>query len=46
MNANTRQGDKSIFSTEIVHYDVYRRSPYYVGAALWNKLTICTATGY
>ena len=40
VNANTRQGDKSIFSTEIVHHDVYRRSPYYVGAALWNKLTI------
>ena len=40
VNANTRQGDKSVFRTEIVHCELYRRSPYYAGAALWNKLTI------
>ena len=40
VTADTRQGDKSVFSTGIVHYEFYRRSPYYAGAALWNKLTI------
>ena len=40
VTANTRQSDNSAFSTEIVHCELYRRSPYYAGAALWNKLTI------
>ena len=36
--ANTRQADKIMFKTEIVKYDIYQRSPHYVGCNLWNKL--------
>ena len=36
--ANTRQADKLMFVTEIVNYDIYQNSPYYVGTRLWNKL--------
>ena len=36
--ANTRQGDKIVFNTEIVRYGLYRHSPYYTGAAAWSKL--------
>ena len=38
--ANTRQADKIVFSTEIVKYDIYQRSPYYVGCNLWNTLPV------
>ena len=34
----TRQGDKYIFQTEISSVGIYTRSPYYVGANLWNDL--------
>ena len=36
--ANTRQARKIVFATEIVKYDIYRKSPYYVGCNLWNTL--------
>ena len=29
-----------MFVTEIVNYDIYQKSPYYVGTGLWNKLTL------
>ena len=38
-DVNTRQADKLVFGTMIVHYNVYRQSPYYVGILLWNRLT-------
>ena len=37
---NTRQAEKTVFKTEIVHYDIYKRSPFYVGTQLWNTLII------
>ena len=45
----TRNADRYVFNTEIVHMDVYAKSPYYRGVALWNNLpldiqNICTAT--
>ena len=36
----TRQADRVVFKTEIVHYEIYRRSPYYVGRNLWNNLPL------
>ena len=38
--ANTRQADKITFVTDRVNYDIYQKSPYYVGTVLWNKLPI------
>ena len=38
--ANTRQADKITFVTDIVNYDIYQKSPYYVGTELWNKLPV------
>ena len=35
----TRQATKIMFNTCIVRSDIYRNSPYYVGANLWNALT-------
>ena len=35
---NTRQANKVTFKTEVVHIDVYKNSPYYIGSALWNAL--------
>ena len=40
--ANTRQAEKITFKTDIVSYDIYRRSPYYVGCNLWNTLPVTT----
>ena len=37
-NRVTRQGEKYIFQTEILNVGVYMRSPYYIGANLWNNL--------
>ena len=37
--ANTRQADNISFATEIVRYDIYQKSPYYVGSNLWSKLS-------
>ena len=38
-DVNTRQADKIVFGNEIVHYNAYRQSPYYIGTLLWNRLT-------
>ena len=38
--AQTRQAEKTVFSTNIVNYDIYKRSPYFTGAALWSKLPV------
>ena len=38
----TRQADKVYFHTEQVHYDLYKRLPYYIGAGLWSKLPLET----
>ena len=37
---NTRNADRYIFNTDIVHKEVYARSPYYKGVSLWNNLPI------
>ena len=37
--ANTRQAEKITFNTDIVHLEIYRRSPFYVGTLLWNRLS-------
>ena len=37
---NTRNADRYIFNTDIVHKEVYARSPYYKGVTLWNNLPI------
>ena len=34
----TRQGNKYTFKTEIPTVGIYTRSPYYIGAYLWNNL--------
>ena len=34
----TRNADRYVFKTEIVHKDVYAKSPYYCGVSLWNSL--------
>ena len=36
---DTRQDDKVVFKTDIVHYDIYKRSPFYIGTQLWNRLS-------
>ena len=36
--ANTRQADKIAFVTDIIRYEIYQKSPYYVGCNLWNTL--------
>ena len=36
---NTRQAEKIVFKTDIVHLELYRRSPYYIGTLLWNRLS-------
>ena len=35
---NTRQAEKIILSTDVIHSSVYAHSPYAIGASLWNKL--------
>ena len=32
----TRQADKICFYVNQVQYDIYKRSPYYIGAGLWT----------
>ena len=40
-DVNTRQADKIVFGTEIVHYNAYQQSPYYIIIMLlWNGLRI------
>ena len=34
----TQQAEMITFDTDIVQYDIYKRSPYYVGSKLWNNL--------
>ena len=36
----TRSTDRYVFYTDIVHKDVYAKSPYFKGVALWNDLPI------
>ena len=36
---NTRQAEKVMFNTDIVHLEIYRKSPFYVGTLLWNRLS-------
>ena len=36
----THSAERYIFDTEIVHMEVYARSPYYKGVTLWNTLPI------
>ena len=36
----TRQSVKVSFITEVVHMDVYKNSPYYVGSGLWDGLPV------
>ena len=36
----TRQAAKIVFDTSIVHSNIYRNCPYYVGVNLWNNLTV------
>ena len=35
----TRTVDKYVFETDIVHMDIYAKSPYMKGVSLWNMLT-------
>ena len=39
-HVHTRQAEKIVFSTDIVQYDIYKRSPYYVGGNIWNNLSL------
>ena len=34
----TRNIDRYVFLTDIVHKDVYAKSPYFKGVSLWNNL--------
>ena len=36
----TRNVDRYVFGTEIVHKDVYAKSPYYCGVSLWNSIPV------
>ena len=36
----TRSAERYTFNTEIVHMEVYARSPYFKGVSLWNNLPI------
>ena len=36
---NNRQAHRITFKTNLVQYDIYKRSPYFVGSSLWNNLT-------
>ena len=38
----TRQADKISFQVNEVQYDIYKCSPYYIGAGLWNTLPLET----
>ena len=35
---NTRRTDKFLFETNRVKFDIYSRSPYYIGSKTWNDL--------
>ena len=37
---NTRAAEKYTFATNIVNLDIYARSPYFVGAKLWDNLPL------
>ena len=39
MERNTRSAERYVFDTEIVHMDVYAKSPYIKGVCLWNSLS-------
>ena len=36
----TRNAERYLFDTDIVHLDIYARSPYFKGVELWNPLPI------
>ena len=36
----TRNVDRYVFDTDIVHKDIYANSPYYKGVSLWNSLKV------
>ena len=36
----TRNADRFEFRTEIVHKDIYAKSPFYIGVRLWNSIPI------
>ena len=37
---DTRSIERYVFNTENVHMDVYAKSPYFKGVALWNSLPL------
>ena len=37
---DTRSIDRYVFNTEIVHMDVYAKTPYFKWVALWNSLPL------
>ena len=39
MERNTRSAERYVFDTEIVHMDVYAKSPYIKSVCLWNSLS-------
>ena len=44
--ANTRQADRITFKTNLVQYDFYKRSPYFIGSSLWNGLPVDLQKSY
>ena len=36
----TRNAELNLFDTDIVHLDIYAKSPYFKGVELWNLLSI------
>ena len=36
----TRNAERYVFNTEIVHKDIYAKSPFYCGVSLWNSIPI------
>ena len=36
----TRNAERYEFKTDIVHKDIYAKSPYYRGVCLWNSIPI------
>ena len=36
----TRNVDRYVFKTDIVHKDIYSRSPFFCGVTLWNSIPV------
>ena len=36
----TRNAERYVFNTEIVHKDTYAKSPFYCGVSLWNSIPV------